>query len=670
MESPSVAPRRYRWGKFQGVVLVLLGLAGFLGGSLGGHYDWAVICLELSLIAAGIGLLWKRKFGFFVLAYLSCSCIYHLISYGSHFEAVSILLIFFAVPAIFYYPKRWKEFSRNSRGAIPSEGSSASRLSGAYGVLVARLKSAGTVILGILIILALIAVVGVLFGLTEVLSEYLLPWLLKASEWGFFSLIFVVLPLCLIRRCRPYAAMAILIGSFLFGTTVWMDGLILTVKIWGDGAAVFGLFIAGVGVVPIAMLATLFHGMWLYLAELVALTVLTFGSRAAAIWVGDMSEGRSELIVSDDEDAVSLTVPEHESPYLAAVKLDGKWGFIRMDGSFVAEPKYAWVSPYSDGLAWFSFSDQSERDSLLISWRFDHYLLPADGERFDFPYGLCNYEPRPHEDALGYINHEGHVILAPTFHCAGPFKEGIARVATREKLGIGFINQCGRFEIEPSFEAATDFQDGISIVEVNDRYGLIDRRGRFISEPAFDYLWDFSEGVGRARVGEKYGFVDATGGFVIDPLFDGAWDFKEGLAPVAFGPQWGFINKTGAFCIAPNFFRVSCFSGGVAEVEDWESDSPFYIDKAGNKVDIEAQDDEEPDFSEGLARVCRQNTWGFADSDGRVVIKPRFEAVGKFVNGLASVKSEQGLWGYINRAGDVVIPFQFTDARDFQQIER
>jgi len=52
------------------------------------------------------------------------------------------------------------------------------------------------------------------------------------------------------------------------------------------------------------------------------------------------------------------------------------------------------------------------------------------------------------------------------------------------------------------------------------------------------------------------------------------------------------------------------------------------------------------------------------------VIRPRFEAVGNFVNGLARVKSEQGLWGYINRAGDVVVPIQFKDATDFQRTER
>jgi len=75
-----------------------------------------------------------------------------------------------------------------------------------------------------------------------------------------------------------------------FGATLWMEGLLLTLAIWGVGAVFIGLFLAGVGVVPIAMLATLIKGMWGPLIELVLLTIMTFGSRIGAMSLAESLE--------------------------------------------------------------------------------------------------------------------------------------------------------------------------------------------------------------------------------------------------------------------------------------------------------------------------------------------------------------------------------------------
>ena len=99
-------------------------------------------------------------------------------------------------------------------------------------------------------------------------------------------ILIVVLPLSLFRRYRGFAAMASLVGSYVFGATVWMSALLLTLKLWGMWAVLIGLFMMGVGVLPIAMLATLLKGMWGALGKLVVLTVLTFGTRFYAAWIG------------------------------------------------------------------------------------------------------------------------------------------------------------------------------------------------------------------------------------------------------------------------------------------------------------------------------------------------------------------------------------------------
>ncbi len=45
-------------------------------------------------------------------------------------------------------------------------------------------------------------------------------------------------------------------------------------------------------------------------------------------------------------------------------------------------------------------------------------------------------------------------------------------------------------------------------------------------------------------------------------------------------------------------------------------------------------------FSDGLAAVQIDNRWGFIDTKGTIVIKPRFAMVGFFSEGLASFRNE------------------------------
>ncbi len=49
------------------------------------------------------------------------------------------------------------------------------------------------------------------------------------------------------------------------------------------------------------------------------------------------------------------------------------------------------------------------------------------------------------------------------------------------------------------------------------------------------------------NVNGKYGYIDKTGKYVINPQFDYAGSFSEGLAVVEIGGKWGYIDKTGKF---------------------------------------------------------------------------------------------------------------------------
>jgi len=150
---------------------------------------------------------------------------------------------------------------------------------------------------GLLLILAL-AAVGIVIATLFIygagwVSGKLLPWFSILTWVAFLIVVFIFLPLAIPRATRGFSSIAMFIASYLFGATLWMMGLLLTLAIWGVTAVIIGIVLGGVGVVPIAMLATLIKGFWMPLIELVLLTILTFGCRIGAMSLAESLERQS-----------------------------------------------------------------------------------------------------------------------------------------------------------------------------------------------------------------------------------------------------------------------------------------------------------------------------------------------------------------------------------------
>jgi hypothetical protein len=93
----------------------------------------------------------------------------------------------------------------------------------------------------------------------------------------------ILTPLAIIPPTRHFAGSGFFIFSYVFGATGWCMGLLLTWVLWGGTAVLVGLFVFGIGVVPIAMLASLLNGMWVELGLLFLAVVLAFGLRILGI---------------------------------------------------------------------------------------------------------------------------------------------------------------------------------------------------------------------------------------------------------------------------------------------------------------------------------------------------------------------------------------------------
>ena len=123
-------------------------------------------------------------------------------------------------------------------------------------------------------------------------GEKVYPWLAIISLLAVGAALLLLLPLSFIRRTKPFAAIGFLIASYILGLTLWVSGLLITYNLWGAFAVFVGLFLLGVGVIPIAMLATAFNGMWGLegIGGLILHAAFVFGFRAYSIYLANKAE--------------------------------------------------------------------------------------------------------------------------------------------------------------------------------------------------------------------------------------------------------------------------------------------------------------------------------------------------------------------------------------------
>jgi len=148
-----------------------------------------------------------------------------------------------------------------------------------------KLKNLGWGILGIAFFVIIALLIGLFIHGGAWLSAKVYPILTVIFGITFGIALFVLTPISILKKARGFAGNGIVISSFIFGLTLWVWSFLLTYTLWGGLGIFIGLFLFGVGVVPIAMLATAFKGMWAIFGQLIFLTILTFGSRFFGVFL-------------------------------------------------------------------------------------------------------------------------------------------------------------------------------------------------------------------------------------------------------------------------------------------------------------------------------------------------------------------------------------------------
>jgi len=111
------------------------------------------------------------------------------------------------------------------------------------------------------------------------------PWVSDIALLFFLLDVIIFLPISFFKKARKFSGLTITYSSYLFGLQLWLSGLMITLGTWGIWAVIIGVLMLGVGVIPIALIATLSRGMWRPFIELLLSIVLIFGCRALGAYI-------------------------------------------------------------------------------------------------------------------------------------------------------------------------------------------------------------------------------------------------------------------------------------------------------------------------------------------------------------------------------------------------
>lgn len=338
----------------------------------------------------------------------------------------------------------------------------------------------------------------------------------------------------------------------------------------------------------------------------------------------------SEVIAPQYQDARQF------SEGLAAVKKDGKWGYIDTEGNTVIPFRFDDAGSFNDGYAVVCTQVEENSYQNDDTW-YDCYrygFIKTDG--------TLTYFNKSEDD-----NDEYGAVLY-----------GVKRGTALPEIGQFYGDYAAQsYSWEGDWGAALFGKDGKVIelerVEGEDPAGKYYYAGEW---PVTDGTTILTEWMPSDWQHQKY--YDFETKTTFEPIYDipeGVehpflilHPFDQGLAPVgvpqeAWIPQWGFIDKQGDWVIEPQFMNYIARGTGhqvffevgestLAVVSKWvEASGEKYgaIDKAGNTV-IDFKYSELLPFTQGVAAASSKGGMGYINTEEKFIIEPKFRHAGPF----------------------------------------
>ena len=271
---------------------------------------------------------------------------------------------------------------------------------------------------------------------------------------------------------------------------------------------------------------------------------------------------------------------------LAAVKLDGQWGFIDRDLKMVIAPQFDAVLGFLHG--WSPASKKGKWG--FIDRKGKWVLQPAWDEVRAFPLPGSESLARARKDKLwGFINRQGKWAIPAQYDAVLAFNA--ASTLVREPSNSGrsglwkLVDPTGKTLSDERWRFSFGFPlDGLAVasVETQDgRWGYLKPNGSYLLPPQWEKAMPFKDGSAVAWRDGKAGVIGENGDWIIRPDWDHLTGIAEGFVVARRGELHGYIEIATGRVIEPQWHRVEPFEDGLGLVLDLDQDMYTLIGRDG-----------------------------------------------------------------------------------------
>lgn len=257
------------------------------------------------------------------------------------------------------------------------------------------------------------------------------------------------------------------------------------------------------------------------------------------------------------------------------------------------------------------------------------------------------------------------------------FENGYATFQLNDKYGL--VDRKGNVVIPAKYKSIKTYNEGLAVAQLNGKLYLVNKKGQEFDLSAYDDVGTISEGILSVKKDHKWGYFDENGREILAPKYTEANEFKEGIGRVAAEnlSAYDYVDKNGKFITNQAYPNARDFKDGMARISKWNSENLLvdcFIDKTGKEV-IPAQYSKVLEFNNGLAIVGGNPEgsylkYGFIDKSGKVVVPIKYAEVMPFTDGFARVRfKEAGIgkekWGYVDENGKEILIDQYDSIEEF-----
>lgn len=238
----------------------------------------------------------------------------------------------------------------------------------------------------------------------------------------------------------------------------------------------------------------------------------------------------------------------------------------------------------------------------------------------------------------------------------------------------GICEPDGQYRIEPQFAELDQFNEQCeaAVFTKNGKKGVLDLNGDVLIKPQWDDVELYDSSASVEKNGKWGAFTDLSDSEpAIEPMYDYVYAFgTDGYAAYEHRGKFGILDEEGNILISARYDRMVSNHDGTLEKGYYalEGDGKSLYGIVSGKGELVVPDTYTIVFSDGKSEepyhriMTQREKWGYIDRAGQMVIDTRFDSAGQFLKGkdVAFVKID-GKICLIDRKGNVVMETVFSD---------